>query len=744
MTEQQQEKLNGQQHPRVRPAQVDDRVPVEDLDVPDFLRDVEHDQAVTERPSAQPAISAGVEAEEDGEHERRPFHRVRTVAGHRVTRGAARQAVYVGAGAVLARRHYRDEKSTTRHHRFMRAAEAVGDHQTALLWEERASQHRAARHARRMTLLHAPVHAAKAVTYGTATGVGILLLVGVCLAAANHDPHQAAAPLMTAVDVVRFVVTLASILWAPAVLTAVFAGLATLWALGRRRAEVPAWLAPAGQTDTGGAPITPSLVVVALRELGIADLRTKIKAMGDNGAAMLSLIRIAGCGVEVDVTLPEGTSTLEIQNRRRKLAENLHRHEHEVFVTIPPAARTVRLWIADSGALDEPIGPSPLVIEPGLVADVYAGRAPWGQDLRGGAALISLLQRHLLITGLSNQGKTAALRALVLWALLDRFVEVWLADLKGVGDWRMLGGLATVLIQGPTDEHCIAATEMLEDGVAEMERRLVALERSGATDGVTRDMARKAGSGFHPLILVVDEAQQAFMCPAIGPDKRPYGGTKATSRYFMAARKIHNQGRAVNVVLWQGTQDPTDQNLPKLVREGAHIRASLVVGTEAQARMALGDKAVNGGAAPHKLRQGLDKGTLVVAGDGVELPPGQASVTIRTHFISGEDAVPIADRARAMRRPVETSTATPVQDRDVLADVAAVLAAGETLVKSSEVVRRLAAAAPDAYAAWTVNRLGTELAPHAVIPRKTISGVMHVDHTEIRAALDARGSVAGD
>jgi S-DNA-T family DNA segregation ATPase FtsK/SpoIIIE len=758
MTEQQ---LNGYQ--RLIPAQADDvnRGPAdaEDLDVPEFLRDdgrqagpgytdlAEHLEAQENSTEQQDAVPASNEAPSPvtEDEPRRPFHRTRAVAEHRVTRAAARQVVFVGAGAVLTRRHLRDERTTARHHRFMRAAEAKGDHQVALIWEERASQHRAARHARRMQLLHAPVHAAKAVTYGTATAVGVLLLIGVCLAAANRDPHEAAVPLLTAVDVVRFTITLASILWAPAVLTAVFAGLMTLWSVGRKRAEMPAWLAPEGQTDTDSAPITPSLVVVALRELGIANLRTKIKAMGDNGATMLSLIRIAGCGVEVDVTLPEGTSTLEVQNARRKLAENLHRHEHEVFITIPPAPRTVRLWIADSGALDEPIGPSPLVIEPDLVADLYAGRAPWGQDLRGGAALISLLQRHLLITGLSNQGKTAALRALVLWALLDRFVEVRLADLKGVGDWRMLNGLATVLIQGPTDEHCIAATEMLEEGVTEMERRTVALEKSGATDGVTRDMARKAGSGFHPLILVVDEAQQAFMCPAIGPDRRPYGGTKATSRYFMAARKIHNQGRAVNVLLWQGTQDPTDQNLPKLVREGAHIRASLVVGTEAQARMALGDKAIDGGAAPHKLRQGLDKGTLVVAGDGVELPPGQASTTIRTHFVDGKAAIVIADRAKAMRRPVATrDPAVDVEDRDVLGDVAGVLGPDETLVKSSEVVRRLAATDPDAYAGWTVNKLGTELAPHAVVPYKTKDGTMHVDHAEVRAALDARESVAGE
>lgn len=755
---------------------------VEDLDVPEFLR---RDPAAGVQDAipfpAQPALRAAearpqVDAvpagyrertdaiardaddqDDDREHvepetqsplttpgtPRRPFHRVRTVAGHPVTRGAVRQAAYLAQGVAVTARQQRDARSTALHGRMMRAAEAVGDHATALEWEARRAAHRAARHARRMQLLHAPVHAARGAGYAAATGTGLLLVVGACLAATSRDPREVIVPFIDAADAVRFVVTLASILWAPAVLTAVFAGLMVLWSAGRKRADVPRWLAPAGQAaDDGGVPITPSLLVVALRDLGITELRKAIRAMGDSGASMLGLIRIAGCGVEVDVTLPSGVTTEEIQNKRRKLAENLGRHEHELFITIPPAARTVRLWIADAGALDEPIGPSPLVTDVTLTADLYAGRMPWGQDLRGDGALIPLLQRHLLITGLSNQGKTAALRALALWAVLDRTVEVWLADLKGVGDWRPFDGVATVLIQGPTDDHVIAATEMLEAGVEEMDRRLVALERTGATDGVTRDMARKPGSGFHPLILIVDEAQQAFMCPAIGPDRRPYGGKKATSRYFMAARKIHNQGRAVNVILWQGTQDPTDENLPKLVREGAHIRASLALGTESQARMALGDKAVDGGAAPHKLRAGLDKGTLVVAGDGAPLPPGASSITIRTHFISGKDAVAITDRAKAMRSPDVRAEDAEAAERDVLLDVAIVLGAEETLVKSSAVVKRLRQVNPEFYAEWTQNRLSAALAPHAVIPRKTVDGTMHVDHTEVRAALDARDAAA--
>ena len=394
-----------------------------------------------------------------------------------------------------------------------------------------------------------------------------------------------------------------------------------------------------------------------------------------------------------------------------------------MFITIPVAARTVRLWIADSGALDEPIGPSPLTIDPDMSANYATGRAPWGQDLRGDAALISLYQRHFLITGLSNQGKTASLRALLLWLVLDPTVEVRIADLKGVGDWRMFDGLATVLIEGPTDDHVIDATEMLEAGVAEMERRLMA----------------PAGTTWDPLILLVDEAQVAFMCPAVGPDKRPYGGVKATSRYFQAARKIHNQGRAVDVLLWQGTQDPTDQNLPKLVREGAHIRASLVLGTESQARMALGDKAIDGGAAPHKLRQGLDKGTVVVAGDGVKLAPGQSSVTIRTHFIDGDTAAEIAERAKARRSGVTTrATVDTGEQIDALDDIATVLGHADRM-RTQEVLQHLAELRPTEYRGWKFGDLREVLEPFGAAPHKS-DGVMVADRHKVRAALDQRAA----
>lgn len=644
-------------------------------------------------------------------------------------RAMVRHGSYVIGGTRIVTRRAWDGRTGARYERLLRAAEAAGNYEAAGDWEERLSRFREQRHKRRMDLLMAPEKLVKGAAYSAGGSLGALIAIGIALAIANKDASDVFTPLMALVELIRLLVTLVTILWGPLVAFGPWLALMGVWAVGRHRDAAPQWALPEkARSDDAGAPITPSIVVTALRDLGIAPLRKAIKEMGDAGAAMLSPIRIAGCGVEVDVTLPSGVTTEEVQGRRKKLAENLSRHEHEVFITIPEAARTVRLWIADSGALDEPIGPSPLVTDETITADYAKGKAPWGQDLRGDAAELSLYQRMLLITGKSNQGKTAALRSLALWLALDRRVEFRVADLKGVGDWGMFDGLATVLIQGPTDEHVIDATEMVEAVVGEMERRIQA----------------PPGTKFTPLICIVDEAQVAFMCPAIGDDKRPYGGMKATSRYFMAVRKIHNQGRAVDVLMWEGTQDPTDQNLPKLVREGAHTRIALVLGTESQARMALGDSAVDGGAAPHLLRQGLDKGTVVVASDGIKIPAGQPSITVRTHYVDTDTAAVVADRARALREGVTTLTAVeqPAGTVDVLADIAAVLGDASKML-TQEVLQRLAQKNPGEYREWTFSDLRQVLEAANAAPRKS-DGRMVVDGLRVANALAQRDTEGGE
>ncbi|MGW5305313.1 FtsK/SpoIIIE domain-containing protein [Streptomyces griseoluteus] len=658
---------------------------------------------------------------------------IRAAATHERTltagRTVARHGLYVAGGARIMAKRAWDSRTAARYERYMRTAEAAGNFEAAAEWEERGQRFRDARHRRRMDLLHSPLNAAKGAAVTTGMGIGGLILIGVAMAIATKDATEVVTPLMAVIKFINLMVTIVQVVWGPAVSLAPFLALLALWAVGSKQQAAPAWALPDRVRNGEGEPITPSIVVKALRDLGVPALRNAIKEMGDAGASMLSPIVIAGCGVEVDVTLPSGVSTIEVQQRRRKLAENLSRHEHEVFITIPTAARTVRLWVADSGALDEPIGPSPLVTDETLTADYAKGKAPWGQDLRGDAAALSLYQRHLLITGLSNQGKTVALRSLALWLSLDRSVQFLMGDLKGVGDWAMFDGLATILIQGPTDEHVIQVTEMVEGAVEEMNRRIQA----------------PPGTVFPPLIVLVDEAQVAFMCPAKDEDKRPYGGAKANSRYFMAVRKIHNQGRAVNVLMWQGTQDPTNENLPKLVREGAHTRASLALGTESQARMALGDKAVDGGAAPNLLRPGLDRGTLVVASDGITIPAGQSSITVRTHYVNDDDATAITDRAKALRDGVTTLTLIERgEERDPLADIAAVIGDAPRL-RTQDVIKRLSTLEADAYGDWSPGDLTRVLDGTGAEPYKS-DGRMVVGRDQITRALahrDDTGSASG-
>ena len=287
---------------------------------------------------------------------------VHTVVTHERTRHAARLAVrhsaYVAGGAgVVAKRTWQG-RTVAVHHQMRQAAIAAGDVAAAADWQDKADRFRQARHQRRMDLITRTPHMVKSAAIGAAGVEGALLLLGACMAIHDHHLHDVVAPTLAAIDAVRAVCWFVGVAWGPALALMLLAGLSHLWRAGHQHETAPAWARPASGT-ADDVPITPSIVVKALSDLGISALRKAVKEMGDAGAGMLGPITLAGCGVEVDVTLPSGVSTEEILGKRRKLAENMHRHEHELHMSIPPAARTVRLWIADSGALDRADRPFP-------------------------------------------------------------------------------------------------------------------------------------------------------------------------------------------------------------------------------------------------------------------------------------------------------------------------------------------------------------------------------------------------
>jgi S-DNA-T family DNA segregation ATPase FtsK/SpoIIIE len=81
------------------------------------------------------------------------------------------------------------------------------------------------------------------------------------------------------------------------------------------------------------------------------------------------------------------------------------------------------------------------------------------------------------------------------------------------------------------------------------------------------------------------------------------------------------------------------------------------------------------------------------------------SVNVRTHFIDGDDAKEIADRAKALRSRVSTlNRPKAVEERDELVDLRTVVGA-EDRVRTPEVLHRLKNLSESYYKDWDGGRL---------------------------------------
>jgi S-DNA-T family DNA segregation ATPase FtsK/SpoIIIE len=742
MTEQQH--VNGQTHQRIRTSGLDDRPPVEDLDVPAWLHDTspapgytdlaehleaqENDQAQQQDavPAETVANSNGsTEPAEDTAEPRRPFHRVRAVAGHRVTRGAARQAVYVGAGAVLTRRHLRDERTTARHHRFMRAAEDIGDHATALEWEQRASQHRAARHARRMALLHAAPHVVKNTAYVVAGTAGGLVLLGVCLAVANKDPHQVTGPIMFAVDAIRFLVTLASVAFAPAVALAILAGLLTLWHKGRKGAVLPTWLLTTAEADRD-LVIDENTIALALDALRIP----QITAYRKKGLPFqfLTPARKDGRGTHAVLRLPLGLPAEEISEKRRKqLAAGLYRSVKEVWPTTGNEAGILDLWVADKGALEEGAGLYPLLDE-GLV-DFFKG-VPIGKTLRGDPVLAPLVGTNTICGGMPGQGKSSSARAIVAGASLDPTCEirVWIPDSNF--DFEAMRPRCSRYVMGAEKTKIEQIRDDLVELHAELQRRGDLLIKHEEPQ-VTRKLA-SAGIGLHPMVCLLEEAHVAINDKEFGEE---------ISGLLVEIVKLCRK-RGVHMIV--STQAPTKDSIPRDVTRNCTNGIAFAVSDHVANDALLGQGAYRAGNRATELLAGVDIGTAMVKG----ITEARAEI-VQFYFLSvskGNDQVtPLVKRSLAeierLGKPLPGPNARPVVvKRDLLADVAKVLERDREPVKIADIPRRLRELAPTwrPYAELNGTALRERLEDQYGIKVPTTGNKFPVDPSVIREALARR------
>jgi S-DNA-T family DNA segregation ATPase FtsK/SpoIIIE len=531
-----------------------------------------------------------------------------------------------------------------------------------------------------------------------------------------------------------------------AVHTSVWAALPTLlvaaWREGRRAAAPPRWLYSPEERAEQDAEITADVITAALRHVKIPALTRYL-----SGGGVLEYVitpREQGGGTYTQVRLPMGVTAAELLSSAKVelLAGNLGRHRHEVWPQREKDtdARVLDLWVADKGTMDKPAPPWPLLADGEL--DVFADRLPWGVTMRAEQITVGMLQKHWLIGATSKQGKSTVLRLLALGLALDPTVELHIADLKGDGDWSMFALRAVTLIEGSADEHAEATTEMLEWGVGEVARRYDAKRAAGIVGAIPHEVSRRTGSGFHPIYLIIDECQVLYGAP------HPIGGAKDDARAWRAAKKLHDQARAVNVHLLQATQRPDDRTLPARVREGAHVRCALNVPNHETAKMILAD-AADRGARPQDLRPGADAGTVVATGEVEDIPNGQAFAIVRTHYVSTKDAYTVIARAmtilhRAGRTITTDQPVDPEPARDLLTDVATVLD-GHDKLRSADVLHQLRARWESTYGTWSAQQFATALEDDGVKVKKRslegqpgqrvilaadVSAALHAQHPE--------------
>lgn len=665
----------------------------------------------------------------------------RNVMTHQRTKTVfAHSIVYPIAGATVVVKRWRDAHGVGRFERQMNKAEQDGDQERLRYWQAAKAEDQQRRHQQAMDRAKLPWRRVKtAVAWLIGVG-GLLLLLGIILAASSGEFSDVFAPIGAVLTAVAFVVWFLTAYGLYLLVTAVCGGVYYLWRLGRRTVPTPAWLETPTRRGESFAILTEALITRALAHCKVAEFNNALK----RGEPVEYIVtpREQGGGTYAQIRLQLGVIAADFLKpvTIERLAGNLGRHKHEVYPQRQPKAdaRVLDVWIADQGTMDRPAKEWPLLDE-GEV-DVFRDRLPVGVTMRGEQVEQGMLARHMLVGATSKQGKTATARLYALGLALDPTVELRISDLKGDGDWSMFAPRAHTLIEGSGIEQCEDTCAMLEDLVAEMQRRYDAKRAQGIKGNITRELSRQPNSGFHPIFAIVDEVQELYAAPG------DIGGTKDDARAWRAAKRLHDQGRAVHIQLWQATQRPTDRTLPVLVREGAHVRISLYVPNYATAKMVVAD-AADMGARPQDLRPGRDAGTIVATGEFDDIPEGMAFLIAKSHYVSTQDAYGVIARAMEIleRHGRTPRAALPAAARDPLVDMAAVLGDHPRLTTRAmlhglvELDRRF-------YGEWTFQTLHEQFRfkdPDYEITLGKSNGQTVLRPDDIAAAITERGDRAG-
>lgn len=462
------------------------------------------------------------------------------------------------------------------------------------------------------------------------------------------------------------------------------------------------------------AKLTSDVVARALGSLGLAEVN-KAMAKGGDGITFPTPITRDGPGWRADVDLPHGVIVADVVERRERLASGLRRPIGCVWPepdTTEHAGRLV-LWVGDHDMSKAKLRPWPLAT---------TGRAnlfkpvPFGHDQRGRLVTVLLMFANVLIGAMPRQGKTFALRVLLLAAALDPSAQVRVFELKGTGDLSALEKVAHHYGSGNDDDVIAACVASLRQLVNEELPRRAKTIRSLPKDicpesKVTPELAARGSLGLFPIVLGIDECQELFSHHKYGAE----AGELCT--------RLIKVGPALGLILMLATQRPDKESLPTGVSANVGIRFCLRVMGQTENDMVLGTSTYrNGIRATTFTNRDKGIGYLIGAADEPQI--------VRGAYLDAPAAERIAQRARTLRQAAGTLDGHAIGEQtdcdtttqvSVLVDVATVIHPGEDKVWSETVADRLAALRPATYGPWAAQparakaaQVGAALKPYGV------------------------------
>jgi S-DNA-T family DNA segregation ATPase FtsK/SpoIIIE len=453
--------------------------------------------------------------------------------------------------------------------------------------------------------------------------------------------------------------------------------------------------------------LTSEMVIRALSVLGLAGINQALARDPKAISFVAPVTRDGGRGWRADVDLPPGVTVGEVADRRDKLASGLGRPLGCVWPEGNPDVHPGRLvlFVADT-ELAKARQPGWPLAKAGSV-DLFKP-FPFGIDPRGRPVTLTLMFASMVIGSLPRMGKTFAMRLGLLAAALDPRAELHANDLKGTGDFATLEPVCHAYRAGEEDDDIAYLLADLREVHADLRRRAKAIRELPRDlcpeNKVTPELASMRLRRLHPVVVAIDECQKAFEHPKYGAEIQAI------------CEDLVRRGPALGIIPMFGTQRPDARSLPTGISANVVLRFCLKVMGQVENDMVLGTS---------MYRNGVRASMFARSDRGIGYLVGEADdpAIVRTYYLDAPTAERIIVRARVLREQAGTLSghalgqapaAIEAAASTLLADVLAVIPAGDTKVWNETIVARLAELRPDVYRGWEPEQLTAALKPYGI------------------------------